>query len=182
MSFFKDVLQLPYASNSQDNPHHENQVEDLIKKYGFRYVSQPNGIQNSPDFYVWMENAAGEVGRYSIECKSSKGAAPTYNTGLPKPGVIYIFCSKKYNKTTIYWADDVVSMVKRNLYTAFTQEQGDLLHKYRSMAEWQEDERGFDFYCRAMYTQSGGAKKTDYFKHDDRERCENNVLEHFGEI
>ena len=33
--FFEEVLGLPYKSNSQDNPLHENQVEDLLKKHGF---------------------------------------------------------------------------------------------------------------------------------------------------
>ena len=37
-----------------------------------------------------------------IECKSCKKAHPVYNGGLPKPGVIYIFCSERYNKTTIF--------------------------------------------------------------------------------
>ena len=104
--FFADCLTLPYKPNSQDNPEHENQVEDLLKKHKLEYKSQPNGSQNSPDFYVYYNNK-----RYSIECKSSKGYYPVYNSGLPKPGVIYIFSSKKYNETTIFNADDKVPPV-----------------------------------------------------------------------
>lgn len=42
--------------------------------------------------------------------------SPTYNSGLPKKGVIYIFSSKKYNATTIYYADDVVTDDMRQAY------------------------------------------------------------------
>lgn len=170
--FLADCLKLPYKPNSQDNPEHENQVEDLLKKHGLVYQAQPNGTQNSPDFYVW-ENG----NRYSIECKSSKAHYPTYNGGLPKPDSIYIFSSKKYNETTIYNANDIVSIEKREMYSELLEELNNVLRRFQSRPEWSEDERGFDFYIRNMYTQSGGKLKTDYFTHKDRHRCEAAVLE-----
>jgi len=170
--FFADCLTLPYKPNSQDNPEHENQVEDLLKKHKLEYKSQPNGSQNSPDFYVYYNNK-----RYSIECKSSKGHYPVYNSGLPKPGVIYIFSSKKYNETTIFNADDIVSSVKRKLYDKLLTKYDEVLNEMRQMTDWLDDSRGFDFYMRAMYTQSGGKTKTNYFTHKDRYKCEQNVLE-----
>ena len=103
--FFQEVLNLPYQSNSQDNPLHENQVEELLIKHGFDYVAQPNGIQASPDFRVTLPTGK----TVDIECKSSKNTYPTYNGGLPKEGVVYIFSSKRYNETTIFFSDDVVS-------------------------------------------------------------------------
>ena len=169
--FFIECLDLKYASNSQDNSYHEQQVEDILKKHNLTYEAQPNGIQNSPDFRVHFEGKT-----YDIECKSSKQAYPTYNGGLPKEGVIYVFSSKKYNQTTVFFADDVVSDAKRTLYADFLEKQSALLQEYRSMNEWQEDERGFDFYCRAMYTQSGGKYKTDYFTHSKRGYCEDRVV------
>ena len=36
--FFQEALQLPYKSNSQDNPLHELQVEELLKKHGLDYL------------------------------------------------------------------------------------------------------------------------------------------------
>ena len=75
--FWQEVLQLPYKSNSQDNPLHEQQVRELLNKHGFDYVWQPNGPQNSPDFRVTLPN--GKV--VDIECKSSKQTYPTYNGG-----------------------------------------------------------------------------------------------------
>lgn len=170
--FFADCLKLPYKSNSQDNPEHENQVEELLKKHGLEYESQPNGIQNSPDFYVYHNGK-----RYSVECKSSKGHYPVYNGGLPKPDVIYIFSSAKYNETTIFNADDVVSPLKRKMYDTLLEKYEAVLSEMRQLPEWVEDKRGFDFYMRAMYTQSGGASKTNYFTHEDRAMCEQNVLE-----
>ena len=170
--FFADCLALPYKPNSQDNPEHENQVEELLKKHGLEYESQPNGIQNSPDFYVYHNGT-----RYSVECKSSKGHFPVYNGGLPKPDVIYVFSSKKYNETTIFNADDVVSPSKRRMYDTLLEKYDAVLNEMRQLPEWKEDTRGFDFYMRAMYTQSGGGVKTNYFTHADRPMCERNVLE-----
>lgn len=169
--FFRDCLKLPWKSNSQDNPEHENQVEELLIKHNIKYVAQPNGTQNSPDFYAYHEGK-----RYSIECKSSKGHYPTYNGGLPKPESIYIFSSKKYNQTTLYFADDVVTKRKRELFSCLIEEINDVLKKYQDLPEWKDDDRGFNFYIRNMFTQSGGWTRTDYFKHKDRTLCEERVL------
>jgi hypothetical protein len=103
--FWSEVLLLPFTTNSQDNPLHENQVMALLDKFGYKYVWQPNGPQNSPDFRVTLDNGK----TVDIECKSSKQAYPTYNGGLPKSGTVYVFSSSKYNETTIYFSDDVVS-------------------------------------------------------------------------
>lgn len=170
--FWQEVLTLPYKSNSQDNSLHEQQVMTLLDKFGYQYVYQPNGSQASPDFRVTLPN--GRV--VDIECKSSKQPYPTYNGGLPKKGVVYIFSSKKYNATTIFFADDIITERKRELYAQLVEDLNAVLKTYQLDEEWQNDERGFDFYIRNMYTQSGGKDKTDYFTHTDRQRCESNVL------
>ena len=168
--FFKEVLELSYKSNSQDNPLHENQVEDLLIKHGFDYVAQPNGIQASPDFRVTLKNGK----TVDIECKSSEQTYPTYNGGLPKEGVVYIFSSKRYNETTVFFAEDIVTEKKRNQLSNVVEELNSVLQKHRNSPDW-DDPRGLDFYIRNMYVQNGAGKK-DYFKHNDRERCEQNVL------
>ena len=172
-TFFQEVLELPYKSNSQDNPLHELQVEALLKKHGLNYVAQPNGIQASPDFRVTLDNGR----TVDIECKSSKQTYPTYNGGLPKKGVVYIFSSKRYNDTTIFFADDIVSDTKRDLYRGLLHRLNEVLVEYQEDEDWKADERGFDFYIRNMYVQNGAGKK-DYFTHTDRKRCEENVLNH----
>tara|TARA_Y100000389_G_C17415096_1_gene493218 strand:- start:926 stop:1567 length:642 start_codon:yes stop_codon:yes gene_type:complete len=169
--FWQEVLLLPYKSNSQDNPLHEQQVEELLIKHGFRYIAQPNGIQASPDFRVFLENGK----TVDIECKSSKQTFPTYNGGLPKEGVVYIFSSNRYNQTTIFFADDVVSTKKRQQFNNLTEELNAVLKLHQMDEGWQEDSRGFDFYIRNMYVQNGAGKK-DYFKHFERQQCESNVL------
>jgi hypothetical protein len=50
------------------------------------------------------------------------------------------------------------------------------LKQYQALNEWKEDERGFDFYIRNMFTQSGGKDKTDYFTHSRRGYCEDRVV------
>jgi len=170
---FSEILILGYKSNSQDNPLHEQQVEDLLIKHNIQYEAQPNGIQNSPDFRVTLEDGK----TVDIECKSSKQTYPTYNGGLPKKGVVYIFSSAKYDETTVFFADDVVSDKKRQQFANLTEELNAVLKLHQIDEEWQEDSRGFDFYIRNMYVQNGAGKK-DYFKHSDRQRCESNVLNH----
>jgi hypothetical protein len=172
-NFWQEVLLLPYKSNSQDNSFHEQQVMALLDKFGYEYVWQPNGPQNSPDFRVTLPSGK----TVDIECKSSKQTFPTFNGGLPKEGVVYIFSSKRYNETTIFFADDVVSVKKRQLYSKLVEELNSVLKIYQSDKEWQEDNRGFDFYIRNMYVQTGTGKK-DYFKHIKRQFCESNVLNH----
>lgn len=167
--FFKECLELPFATNSQDNPNHENQVEDLLKKHGLDYTAQPNGIQKSPDFMVHYNG-----NDYPIECKSSKQAYPTYNGGLPKHGAIYIFSSKKYNATTVYRAEDVVLDDTRQWLEGTIDALQETLDQRRKIKP--EDPRGLDFYIRNMFTQMGGADKTNYFLHEDRARCESNVI------
>ena len=61
-------------------------------------------------------------------------------------------------------------------YAQLVEDLNAVLKTYQMDDVWQDDERGFDFYVRNMYTQSGGKDKKDYFTHVDRNRCEQNVL------
>ena len=108
--FLEDVLTMPhyenYAAESgkvHNTAKHEEAVEDKLVKHQLReiskeaytsgevgFVSQPNGKQNNPDF--WVRTPEGKS--YHLECKSVKGntTAPMYNSAIPKPDMIYIFC------------------------------------------------------------------------------------------
>jgi hypothetical protein len=196
-TFFESVLDMKYTGGADI---HQCSVENLLNKHGFKkslnvssisqkqrdetlvtgsldslqnieYISQPCGTQDSPDFIVKYDNKI-----YFIECKSSKGDKPTYNGGLPKKQYIYIFTSKKYNSTTIFRGEDILCESKRFLLEQLRAEEVALVQKYQNNKSW-KDSRGFDYYPRAMYTQSGGWNKTDYFKHNDRKMCEQNVLD-----
>ncbi len=171
--FLDRVLQLPYKSNSQDNPEHEEQVKDLLDEFGIFYEYQPNGSQKFPDF-----RCETKWGTLNIECKSSKGHQPVYNGGLPKEGALYIFSSQKYNATTFFFGHDVCyhdTTVWMNDTISKLQETLDECRKVKP-----EDDRGFDFYIRNMFIQQGGGEKCDYFTHTNRELCESNVYNHFG--
>jgi len=101
--FFKDVLDMKYFSGGYQNSPHESQIKNLLISRGFneiskgeepksgQFVYQPHGNNKSPDFTV---NDRGKI--YNLECKTSKGAKPVYNGGLPNPDYIYIFCIPAY--------------------------------------------------------------------------------------
>jgi hypothetical protein len=138
------------------------------------FLSQPCGSQNFPDFLVCDFSGKFVI----IEAKSCNTTiTPSWNGGLPKKDSIYIFSTGKYNKTTVFLGQDVI-----------TQEQSDALEKVdKILKKLSKDDmteiktldvynRGFDHYVRSKYYQSGGFDKVDYFKHKDRETCEQNVL------
>jgi len=100
-AFVEDVIKMPYASNSQENPVHEKRVKELLIKHNIKFVYQPNGTQNFPDFYLTDLDI-------SLECKSMQGTKPMWNRGLPRPNALYILSSKKLGRTTIFWGEDVL--------------------------------------------------------------------------
>ena len=201
--FFKEILELNFVSGGYQESEHEITVENVLISNGFlkskikkitkfqrdkalngadipglkegEYISQPTGKNDSPDFILKYKGKL-----YFIECKSSKTTHPTYNGGLPKEEYIYIFTSEKTDETTIFYGKDVVSPEKRKLYSELLLELGDILHKYQNIPEWKNDSRGFDYYIRNMYTQSGGSENTNYFTHKKRLICEQNVLNSIG--
>ena len=195
-NFFSQVLEMPYEMNRYGDSQHEERVAELLTDNGFTvidnktkqeykaeygddfenlpegtFLSQPNGNNASPDF---LGKVNGKT--VQLECKSSKQAHPTYYGGLPKEGVVYIFSSARYNETTVFFAEDVVSDAKREQYARLVKDLNAVVKSYQLDEEWSNDDRGFDFFMRAMYTQSGGAAKTDYFKHSNRNYCEQRVL------
>jgi|TARA_R110000787_G_C13387878_1_gene442379 hypothetical protein len=173
-NFFTECLSLPWVSNLNDFKH-ETQIEDLLRKHDISYVRQPFGSQKFPDFHICLEND--EV--ISLECKSVKTGCPLWNGSYPKKDGVYIVSSKKHDSTTIFFGQDVVSVRKQKLYSNLVSILNFTVKVFQSLPWW-KDPRGFDFYMRSMYTQSGGAEFTDYFTHTDKELCENNVLRFFG--
>lgn len=160
---------LPYATNRYGDAKHEQLVKDALDFYNLPYVEQPNGNNASPDFRVSVENIY-----FDIECKTGD-TKPTYNGGLPKDLTIYILSSPKFG-TTMFYGKDVVSTSKRTLFAALVAELKEVVKKYQAMPGWNDSIRGFDFYMRSMFTQSGKKDRTNYFTHKDRLQCEANVL------
>ena len=174
--FLTNAMNLKWKNGTE----HELQVMDLLDQMGIVYVYQPNGSQAFPDFEI-----PSRWGTIKLECKPSQGAAPMYNSGRPHADGLYIFTSKNslpkvkgIEDTTIFFGDDVLTLEKREIYDRMLLEMKDVLLRYQAKPEWQ-DSRGFDFYLREMYTQSGGAEYTNYFTHKDRKQCEQNVFNFF---
>ena len=202
-SFFEEVLKIEYTSNTFKATDHESIVNRLLVKHGYNevtkeeaqmrvskkvrltddvylkclsegeFVAQPYGSQNHPDFMVKHNNKL-----VKIECKASKGNAPTYNTTAPVSDSIYIFTSKKYG-TTIFYGCDVLDEEMRESYKQMEKELWDVVSRYQETDLWKNNDRGFSFYMRNMFIQSGGGKKCNYFTHPDRKYCEQQVIDSF---
>ena len=198
-AFFKDAMKMEFVAGGYQHSDHENETENILQKNGFKksslkkitkkqrdkalaggdipllregeYIAQPTNKNDSPDFIVRYKGKL-----YFLECKSSKGLHPTYNGGRPKERYIYIFTSRNVNKTTIYYGRDVLNNEVRDLYDEFLLKNKENYKVFKSKLALVDNSRGFDYYERHMYTQSGGAEFTDYFTHKDRKLCETNVL------
>ena len=137
------------------------------------FIEQPCGTHESPDFLLRV-NHRWVLG---IEAKSSKNAKPMYNSGGVKNEYLYIFCSKKYNQTTLYWGKDIITQEQQDTLVQLhaLQKQIEIL-KNKLLEQQDTQGRGWSYYTRPMLQQSGAAEKTDYFIHRDRKKCEENVL------
>ncbi len=136
------------------------------------FICQPCGTHNSPDFIVKENNRV-----FFIECKSSKQTHPTYNSGLPDPNYIYIFCSSSTNETTFYLGKDVLDKESHAKITEYLNERRKIDDKFNDILSGLDvNQRGFSFYTRPMYNQKG--KNKNYFTHPSRWQCEKKVLKH----
>ena len=199
-TFFENALKMEFSSGGYQKSNHEEAIEKLLRKNGFKksalkkiskkqrdkalaggdipllkegeYIAQPTGKNDSPDFIVRYKGKL-----HFIECKSSQEPHPTYNGGRPKEEYIYIFTSGKINQTTIYYGKDVLNNQVRDLYDELLRKNEENYKWFKSQLGLVDNDRGFDYYERHMYTQSGGAEFTNYFTHKDRKICEENVLQ-----
>jgi hypothetical protein len=136
------------------------------------YISQPCGPQNSPDFIVKVDDKV-----YFIECKSSAQTYPTFNSGKPNPAYIYVFCSSKTNSTTVFRGDHISTIEQRRLMAEYEEKINNIVNELNiKLEECDDNNRGLALYHRAMWTQKGGAEKTDCFNHSERLLCEQRVL------
>ena len=202
-SFFTDVLNINYTSNTFSATNHELLVSDLLVDHGFilvtkaeakkrvgkkvrltdetylnclvdgEFVPQAYGSQSHPDFLVRYK---GQL--VKLECKASKSPAPSYNTTAPVADTVYIFTAQGYG-TTLFFGRDVLSDEMRLSYKEMESELWAVVRKYQATDLWNDNDRGFSFYMRNMFIQAGGAEKTNYFTHPNRNHCEKAVLEAF---
>jgi len=142
------------------------------------FVPQPFSSQGTPDFLIKVD---GEL--WFVEFKSSKeGFNPTWNGGLPRPDYIYVFCSKhksaRSQPTTIFLGQDIVDNDSRRIFHEGIAQLNKLVDKINlKLANNPNNDYGLDYYLRNMFTHAGGAGKANYFTHERRTECEQNVLE-----
>jgi hypothetical protein len=139
------------------------------------FIRQPCSSKAFPDFLV--RDFSGTI--VLIEAKSGGGHAPAWNDSLVKKDAIYIFSSGIYNSSTVFLGQDVLDQTREEFLTARYQFIRDYVKETKTMLKSMPDplNRGFGLnYARPKYEQGGGNHKTDYFKHPDRPRCEQNVL------
>jgi hypothetical protein len=140
------------------------------------YIKQPAGSQGFPDILVKDYNAR----LVALECKSVKGGGtPMWNDSLPKFNAIYIMNSGKYNATTLFLGQDVISQEELDLMKELEEENNKRAKEYATkLASIDQFNRGWIQRARKQHFQFGGALKTDYFVHPDRTKCEQNVLQY----
>jgi hypothetical protein len=139
------------------------------------YLSQPFGTHDNPDFII--RDARGKL--FAIEAKSTKTSlSPMYNSGGIKHNFIYVFTNKKMNETSVYLGRDIMTIEQQQLLTAHIERARKQDDEFNTrMKNNDTNNRGITFYTRPMIQQTGGAEKTNYFKHENRIRDKNNVLE-----
>tara|TARA_B100000674_G_C37821754_1_gene906135 strand:+ start:314 stop:997 length:684 start_codon:yes stop_codon:yes gene_type:complete len=137
------------------------------------YITQPYGKNNNPDFIVKVNNKI-----LFVEAKSSKGAKPLYNSGGCHSNYLYVFCCEKYNKTTIYKGEYVITDKQSTIFNKVHDEFQQIANKWNEkLKECDEYNRGWTIYPRDMIKQLGGNIKTDYFQHKEKENVEEKTLD-----
>lgn len=135
------------------------------------FYYQPTGENDSPDFIFKVDNKV-----FLLECKSGKNNKPMFNSGLPKKGYIYLFCSEKSNQSTMFLGEDIVNDLQREIIEEYNKAQKQIVEELnRKLAENDAQKRGIIYYERNMWNQAGGKEKADYFTHESRAQCEQNV-------
>lgn len=139
------------------------------------YIKQPAGSQGFPDILVRDHNK-----RFiAIECKSvSNGGTPMWNDSLPKPYAIYVLNSGKYNSTTVFLGNDVISAEELSMMKEQIKEIEKIVKLYEDkLSIIDKFNRGWLQKSRSQHFQYGGVTKNNYFTHADKHKCEQNVLE-----
>ena len=149
------------------------------------FVCQPYGSQNFPDFLIFTSK---KIIAIEIKYSSGKSSSPMWNSNLPKANAIYIFGSYGRGDVTFFIGDDVLPMSERNELIDFFEEIKKLEDNFKNKMKKDNQnnlfaykfDRGFNVYVRRAYEQNKTINenaKIDYFLHEDRIKCENNVIE-----
>ena len=217
-SLLASLLQMPYYQNyaaASGHVHniskHEDAVEDLVTKHGFKKWQFPKSLPKQKTIYDWMTHPdrAQEMPEMSyisqpcgthqspdfllkpqhgcvipLECKSTTtNDKPLYNSGGCKPGYIYVLSSQKEDATTLYLGEDIVTTEQQKLIDDHVERARKLDEELnRQLAALDLNGRGISYYTRPMINQAGGSKFTNYFTHANRSVCEQRVRDHVAQL
>ena len=74
---------------------------EILDEYGVDYTYQPNGTQNFPDYEI------PHMGAINLECEVVMLNLCT--TVVDHTQEVCMYSRKKYNETTLFWGDDVLT-------------------------------------------------------------------------
>lgn len=150
------------------------------------FIQQPCGSNKFPDFlirdfdgrFLILEAKSGKKQDSKEQDDDATIRAPMWNDNLPKYNeVIYVYSNEKNNKTTIALGQDVIDLEVIDLRRKYDEERNIIDMKYKPLVEAADKKnRGWHITSRPQNFQSGGSEKTDWFHHESRVECENNVL------
>lgn len=152
----QNIKKLPYFSGEL----FEKKILEILKEHNIRYEYQPNGSQKFPDFILPDYSI-------SLECKSSIGTKPMWNCSYPKLDSIYVFSSKKLNKTLVFFGKELVTQEIIEIYEEYSKKHKILAEEINNkLLRIQDNNYGMKVYPRNMFTQTIGFDKTleDYTK------------------
>jgi hypothetical protein len=171
--------------------HEYKRVKDAHKTRRFKnmpvgsFIAQPCGSNSFPDFlirdfdgrFVPLEAKSGKKQEGKDQKDNATTGAPMWNDNLPKHGAIYVYSNEKNNKTTVAMGEDVIDKEVIEIRKEMDRENELLVEKYKVLFRAADKKRrGWDPDYRPQNFQSGGMEFTDWFNHEDRTKCEQNVL------
>ena len=186
LPFFKSVLKQGYVRNGTVNDPdptrvgaHEKKIMELLRHHSLMFIRHPYGRMKAVDLRVYLTPTK----FLDLELKShGTYGFPLFGSTPPKEGVVYIFCSGKYNKTTIFFGQDVLDKKYHELYDQLNSEIQVLTKQFVKQHRWHDPSRGFTATARPQCVQRGKASLTDFFTPALRLECERKVFSRLGDV
>ncbi len=129
-----------------------------------RIISQPFGIQQSPDLLLIKD---GKCLPIELKFTEKKSSTPTWNSGLPRLKFLYIYGSFELRDVVFFKGEDLLTETERIETLELVESSRDELKK-----RGEEVIENFQIYLRPMYNQKG-----NIWNSDERDSLEKNALE-----
>ena len=167
----------------RDNWDHKWSLDYIenASQYKKHYIYQPAGSQNYPDFIILEDQFC-----LSLEIKFSKnGVKPVWNSGLPRPGGIYIYAGHKQQDIVFFLGKDIVSAEESQLLHNLFDDKLDRHRQRFNQNKLKNQEYGFNVYIRKAFDQNKKYNQRvilNFFEDPNRRRNEENVFSYIRSI